>query len=234
MSAVGRAFVLATAAALIATTAPPPALAASGEKVVSFEVSSQAGWVRAPIELVNGQQYTIRATGTWTVDHRNFPAVSAAGYDMSTDQRIWQGCKIGPYPYAKLLVRDGPNGQPTANGEAALLIAGGEQTIHFRINDDDRCLGDNEGSVRITITPGGFPDAPPVLIPEEALGLALDCAVSAVKIPDEEIQKYLDLLLFSKDIVAAEGDVAKTLGAIVGTVRFGGCFKVLFDPPPAS
>lgn len=133
----------------------------SGSPVFKFtnssvvNVSATTGWQQTSLSLQQGKQFIIAyMSGTWTVDSRNFPYVAAEGYSSDTDQQIWQGCKVNSSaPYARLLGRAGSSGQIFSIGRGGTFTADASGPLYLRINDQDRCLGDNAGSVSMTVSP---------------------------------------------------------------------------------
>ena len=99
-------------------------------------------------------------SGTWTVDRRNFPQVGPDGYSNSVDQTIYQGCKYYPQRnYGVLLGRVGGSGADFPIGEGGMFKAPSSGPLYLRINDDDACLGDNTGSVKMYVsTIGSVPN----------------------------------------------------------------------------
>jgi hypothetical protein len=139
-------FLTATATAASATTASAPATA-------TVVVSSTSGWQKTPINLVAGDGYTISyVSGSWTVDYRNFPRVGPGGYSDQVDGQIYQGCKYDAHSnYAVLLGAIGDSASVIAIGRGGAFDAKSSGPLYLRINDDDACLGDNAGSVKMTI-----------------------------------------------------------------------------------
>jgi hypothetical protein len=146
-------------------------LARSQPVAQSFEVSATRGWQVSPIIVSQGQQVSITASGSWTVDYRNFSYVGPDGYSPAEDSRIYQGCKLVlvQVPYGRLLAKIGNTGYVI--GQSGKFIANDTGPLAFRIHDANRCLADNAGSVGVTVatvqpTPAiGKPDeTPPLLI----------------------------------------------------------------------
>lgn len=140
------AFVPATSPYYVCTTTPAQPVA----------VSSTAGWTHTTIALTQGHKYSISYTsGTWTVDYRNFPYVGPEGYSASVDAGIYQGCKvISSTPYASLL-GSVSGGGAVVIGRGGTFVADATGTLAFRINDADSCLGDNGGTVQVSVTAQG-------------------------------------------------------------------------------
>lgn len=57
-------------------------------------------------------------------------------------------------PYARLLGKLG-DGPILSVGEGGTFTANANGTLLLRIHDADACLGDNDGSVRVSVTPPG-------------------------------------------------------------------------------
>ncbi len=115
-------------------------------------IYSTTGWQPTGLTVQQGTQYTIYYTsGTWTVDVRNFPSVGPQGYLWDEDQKIAQGCKYDPtLTYATLLGQIG-NGSDFVVGKGGVYIAGASGSLSLRINDQDACLGDNSGFIKLTL-----------------------------------------------------------------------------------
>jgi hypothetical protein len=116
--------------------------------------ATQAGWTATPVTVKKGYGFQVDYVNKkWTVDYRNFKYVGPRGYPKSIDKQIYQGCKIKPKrPYGRLL---GIVGQGSTYSKIFSVGVGGVFTapktgrLYLRINDDDRCLGDNAGEVRV-------------------------------------------------------------------------------------
>jgi hypothetical protein len=135
--------------------AVPVAQAAPAPAAKTFVVSSTSGWQKTPIRLNVHQAYTVSyVSGTWTVDHRNFAWVGPGGYSNSVDRTIYQGCKYNPDSnYAVLLGTVGDSAAAFPIGEGGIFNASSTGPLYLRINDDDACLGDNAGAVKMLISP---------------------------------------------------------------------------------
>jgi hypothetical protein len=117
-------------------------------------VSSTTGWQETSVYLHAGDKFTVTyGSGTWTVDYRNFPYVGPGGYSDAEDTQIYQGCKIDTSEnYGVLLGSVGtPNGDFPI-GQGGTFTAGNDGYLYLSINDT--CLGDNDGSVTVSITTG--------------------------------------------------------------------------------
>ena len=99
----------------------------------TFNVDARQGWQTTSLFVRQSQKLTFSAEGAWSVDYRNFPFVGPNGYPLAVDRSIYQGCK---------LVRN------LTYGIWAYAIG----PLSFRIHDGDACLGDNAGSVKVTVT----------------------------------------------------------------------------------
>ncbi|MET7296091.1 hypothetical protein ABZS79_28820 [Streptomyces griseoloalbus] len=106
-----------------------------------------------PLSVGKGEKFTVfHVSGSWTVDRRNFPRVGPGGYEPAIDKRIYQPCKFAPgQPFGELLGRVGENGRPFPVGRGGTLTAPSSGTLFLRINDADRCLGDNDGSITVAM-----------------------------------------------------------------------------------
>jgi hypothetical protein len=116
--------------------------------------STLAGWQRTPLSLQQGDQFQITSvSGQWTVDVRNFPYVKLGGYPTEIDRQIFQGCKlVSSWPYAALVGRIGDTGEILRLDHDGVYTASQTGTLFLRIHDDDRCLVDNDGSLRIQVS----------------------------------------------------------------------------------
>ncbi|GGV83727.1 hypothetical protein GCM10010294_60690 [Streptomyces griseoloalbus] len=154
-----RCFVIAVA--LVLTTFfplwPTPSVGAStGASRQAMEnpsVDSTEEWQQMPLSVGKGEKFTVfYVSGSWTVDVRNFPRVGPDGYEPAIDREIHQPCKFVPgQPFGKLLGRAGENGTEFPVGAGGTLTAPSSGTLFLRINDADRCLGDNEGSITVAM-----------------------------------------------------------------------------------
>jgi hypothetical protein len=136
--------------------AVPLAQAATAPTATTFSISSTSGWQRVPhFSLTAHQAYTVSyVSGSWTVDRRNFPWVGPGGYSNSVDQTIYQGCKYNPGSnYAVLLGAVGDSATAFPIGQGGIFNASSAGPLYLRINDDDACLGDNAGSVKMHVSP---------------------------------------------------------------------------------
>jgi murein DD-endopeptidase MepM/ murein hydrolase activator NlpD len=115
-------------------------------------VSSTVGWQQTGLSLNRGNRFLISYVfGRWSVDSRTFPYVGPNGYSATIDRTIYQGCKYAPsHPYATLLGRIG-NGSAFRVSSGGTFTADRRGTLSLRINDQDRCLVDNDGSVSVTV-----------------------------------------------------------------------------------
>lgn len=134
--------------------AVPAAQAATASAGAKFTVSSTRGWQKVPIKLKAGQRYTVSyVSGSWTVDHRNFPRVGPGGYSNSVDKTIYQGCRYYAHSnYGVLLGAVGDSAADFPIGQGGIFNAASSGPLYLRINDDDACLGDNAGSVTMYIS----------------------------------------------------------------------------------
>lgn len=138
--------------AAISGVAVPTAQAAPTAAIQNFTVSSTTGWQQTPISLQTGEGYALAyASGSWTVDYRNFPRVGPGGYSNAADAKIYQGCKYLPSSNYAVLLGSIGNGPMFAIGSGGTFDANAAGQLRLRINDDDACLGDNAGSVTMKI-----------------------------------------------------------------------------------
>ena len=120
---------------------------------IRFEISSTTGWQPTRFRVENNVPFTIQfISGSWTVDTRNFPSVGPQGYQRQTDREIFQGCKVdNRQPYAALLARVGDSGPAFAVRRGGQFRSPDDGRLFLRINDADRCLGDNKGSIVVNL-----------------------------------------------------------------------------------
>ncbi|MGW3350021.1 hypothetical protein ACWDA3_42550 [Nonomuraea rubra] len=118
----------------------------------SKRISSEIGWQNAGVYVEPGDMVRIHyVSGRWTVDYREFPYVSSAGYPRHIDRRIYQPCKIlSRHPHGSMIARI--NNDHYRVGGSALIEARQAGFLQLRINDADGCLRDNDGSVRVKIS----------------------------------------------------------------------------------
>jgi hypothetical protein len=120
-------------------------------------VSAESGWQESYMTLSAGQQFTITyISGSWTVDARSLPSVGPEGYSEQADSAIYQDCKYDASNRYGVLygqVNGAANGAfPIGKGGTFTASRDGE--LYLRINDTDRCLVDNAGSVTVEIEIG--------------------------------------------------------------------------------
>jgi hypothetical protein len=142
---------LAAGSCVLAASAP--ALASSDAQSGKRKwISSESGWQRAGVFVEPGDLVRVQQVGgSWTVDHRRFHYVSARGYTWGADRHINQGCKIlDSRTYGTLVGK--VNGHVFKVGSGMVFRAGEEGFLELRINDADRCLGDNDGAIRVKIS----------------------------------------------------------------------------------
>lgn len=111
-------------------------------------ITSTTGWQPTALTVQRGTYFGISYTsGTWTVDYRSIPYVDPDGYPPNIDKQIYQGCKYNSsLPYATLLGQIG-TGPSFRVGTGGVFKASATGIISLRINDQDACLGDNDGSI---------------------------------------------------------------------------------------
>ncbi len=122
----------------------------------SFDVASTTGWQTTSLKVTKEQELSFSATGAWNVGYPGpnpLPYVGPDGYSPQVDSTIYQGCKLDAIlPYGVLLVRIG-NDDPSfiAIGSKDDIPAYRDGFLEFRIHDADPCLGDNAGSVTVSV-----------------------------------------------------------------------------------
>ncbi|MFD1542896.1 hypothetical protein [Nonomuraea guangzhouensis] len=142
----------AVAALACAMTVTIPGVAqATSRRSQDVVITSRRGWQDTGIYVFGGDLVRVQQVGgSWTVDHNSFPWVGASGYDWDTDSHIYQGCKIrDDSPYARLLSRVKSGSRALGARRSWRATTSGR--LLMRINDQDRCLGDNAGALVIRI-----------------------------------------------------------------------------------
>ncbi|WP_159053230.1 hypothetical protein [Streptomyces regalis] len=213
----------------------------AGATSTTFVLSSKSGWVRVPLSLERGHEYTLSTSGSWTVDHRNFPRVESGGYSEGTDAKIFQGCKINSnLPYGMLLGKFGDD-EPFAAGPAGTFTYQGRGSLFVRINDDERCFGDNAGQITVRVTSRTLPlsgsDRAP-LMTRDALNRAWECGLSAAetKLPNNfrVLVRAAQASRNASQAVAAGNLMEAWLNIGLPLLPFSECIDPLFHPPEVS
>ncbi len=116
-------------------------------------IPAATGWETTPLTLQQGQQFTVLYdSGSWTVDRFSLSYVGPHGYLPEEDTQIFAGCKVDTaQPYAMLLGQVG-NGALFPIGLGGTFSADADGTLSLRINDQDGCLGDNDGSIQVAVS----------------------------------------------------------------------------------
>ncbi|GAA5068140.1 hypothetical protein HNP84_008318 [Thermocatellispora tengchongensis] len=140
-----------TAGVCVPATTSAAASEEEAQAARRVRVSATVGWQNTGVWIERGDVYSVAYLGgRWTVDETNFPYVTAGGYGWGTDRRIYQGCKIrDDRTYGTLLGK--VSGGAFTLGRYKKYRAGGSGWLRLRINDADRCLGDNDGSVLVSV-----------------------------------------------------------------------------------
>ncbi|MET8004473.1 hypothetical protein [Nonomuraea glycinis] len=143
---------LAAGSCVLAAASPALASSSNAEHGKRKWISSESGWQRSGVFVEPGDLVRVQQVGgSWTVDHRQFDYVSARGYTWREDRRINQGCKIlDSRTYGTLVGK--VNGSIFKVGTGMVFRAQEEGFLELRINDADRCLGDNDGAIRVKIS----------------------------------------------------------------------------------
>ena len=115
-------------------------------------VSANLGWQQTPVSLQSGDKSrVIFVVGAWSVGSPGLPYVGPEGYSPEVDATIFQGCKYdSSVPYGTLLGQIG-GGPEFVIGAAGDFTANASGNLSLRINDIDRCLGDNDGSITVAV-----------------------------------------------------------------------------------
>ncbi|WP_327587260.1 hypothetical protein OHA25_09825 [Nonomuraea sp. NBC_00507] len=145
-------FLATLAAGSCVLAAASPASASDAQVGKRKWISAESGWQRAGVFVEPGDLVQVQHVGgRWTVDHRKFPYVSARGYPWHIDREIYQGCKIlDNHTYGTLIGKI--NGHVFKIGQLAAYRVHEEGFLELRINDEDRCLRDNDGAVRVKVS----------------------------------------------------------------------------------
>lgn len=135
----------------------------------AMSINAQQGWQQTSLTVVTGGRFVVTYTsGTWTVDRRSISYVGPDGYSASVDSQIYQGCKVvSSLPYARLLGKIG-NGATFSVGQGGTFTASGSGTLFLRINDSDSCIGDNAGTIAVTVEASGQQACGAALAPSAA------------------------------------------------------------------
>lgn len=134
------------------TTQTPLNCSTSGS-LYTCQVLSTVGWQDSPFTVQVGQTVRIQENyGSWTVDTSSAPYVGADGYDPETDSAIASSCKIdAASPYAKLLGQVGSGSIFPIGGTLTVITSDTSGPLYLHINDQDACLGDNDGWIVVSI-----------------------------------------------------------------------------------
>ena len=145
-----RTWAVAALACAMTVTIPGAAQATTRDST-EVVITSRLGWQDTGIYVFGGDRVRVEQVGgSWTVDHKSFPYVGAGGYDWDTDSHIYQGCKIrDDSPYGRLLSRVKSGSRALGAHRSWRATTSGR--LLMRINDQDRCLGDNAGALIIRI-----------------------------------------------------------------------------------
>jgi hypothetical protein len=186
-----------------------------------FNVDSTRGWQTQSILVKSGQQLSFSAVGAWNVDYRNFSYVGPDGYSPEEDSRIFQGCKLDPLlPYGRLLVKVGDDPSFWVIGSQGAFTADRDGPVSFRIHDADACLGDNVGSLTVTVTGEGLSNVAPAPIFYCIGGTACQPVYTAPISPPPADQAPLLLKLATSP---------QALQCVAGTQRLSGLALAGFD-----
>ncbi len=133
--------------------APEPAAPPSFNKTGLTTVSSLQGWQQTSLQLKAGEKFTVEYSGgSWAVDYRNFPFVGPAGYSADIDKTIAGGYKFdNSVSYGFLLGKVGEGKIIHIGGDTGPWEADADGFLYLRINDLDRSLGDNNGSISVIV-----------------------------------------------------------------------------------
>lgn len=113
---------------------------------VSFEVKGTAGWQHSNVFLSPGDEVSVRyVNGGWTVDRRNHKNVDASGHADAGGGYILRSGRIGA-----LVGRIG-DGTPFLIGNGLDFQTNEKGALWLRIDDSDEMLGDNSGSITVSI-----------------------------------------------------------------------------------
>ncbi|MCK2218372.1 cutinase family protein [Actinomadura sp. ATCC 31491] len=129
------------------------------KKDFTVRVQAAKGWQDSGIDIKGKFNISDLGENTWSVDHVNHPYVGPNGYPPEQDRLIAPGYKYDsgkPYGYllGKLVAPDGQEHYfPVGAGGLWQNPFKSPARLHLRINDADRALGDNGGSVLVDVNP---------------------------------------------------------------------------------
>jgi hypothetical protein len=206
----------------------------------AFDVDPTRGWQTTTLKVTTGQQLSFSAVGAWSVDHHNFSYVGSEGYSPEEDTHIQQGCKLDPsLPYGRLLMRVGDDLSFQTIGSKGTLTADRDGFLAFRIHDADGCLGDNAGSLRVTVTGSGIESTPiaPIFYCITGSGQGGDCLdVYKNPVPDTNLPsppEWLTSSLAAECLIPFTGDVLDKLhpglGNLVDILNIAGFYETFYS-----
>lgn len=188
-----------------------PTAPISGQSVVGLSsscdqpdrctISSQSGWFETPLFLQQGANFNVTyLDGAWTVDVNNWPYVGPEGYSPEIDQQIGYEslCKTATsLSYATLLGKVGSSGNIFAVRRGGTFTASSSGYLYLRINDNEICQDNNDGSIRVSFSASApplnnddfdyadtFPEPPPNGLANQLLDTDTNDATVAPDDPD--------------------------------------------------
>jgi hypothetical protein len=136
-----------------APSGPQPGLPPGINPSKVTAISSQTGWQPTGLYLNTGDKFYVEYRGgSWTVDFKNFPYIGLAGYTAEVDKTIAVGYKFdSSLPYGYLLGRVKNGKEILIGNQRGPFTADGNGYLSLRINDLDSSLGDNDGSITVSL-----------------------------------------------------------------------------------
>jgi hypothetical protein len=124
-------------------------------KRLLFSIDSTRGWLDTTIDVHESQILIIEYKGgLWSVDFRNYSGVDANGYINENDLslRNWMQYKYFPKaPFGALIGAIGDKTKPFTIGSEYINTRPENGRLYLRINDSDEALGDNKGSIEVSV-----------------------------------------------------------------------------------
>ena len=104
------------------------------------------------IIVERGKTYRITASGRWRMAWMcEWTDADGVGLEFEILCFSTGGELVPDANFQTLIVRVGNAGRPFLVGKEVTFVARGDGDLHFRSNDDQSTLWDNEGSVRVTV-----------------------------------------------------------------------------------
>lgn len=120
-----------------------------------FAIDSTRGWLDTTIDVNTSQILIIEYKGgLWSVDFRNYSGVDANGYTNENDLslRNWMQYKYcATAPFGAVIGAIGDKTKPFLIGTEYIRTSPEPGRLYLRINDSDAALGDNRGSIEVSV-----------------------------------------------------------------------------------